>query len=310
MPKLEVRPTNDAQRPARADTHPPVRRGRRRDIVIVAVGLAAGLGIAGVFGGIDLPSRDERQPSPLAAAGPLTAVTAAPSGSVPSGDPAPDPSAAVEAFLDAEIAGDLDRSYRLLAAAQRASHGSAAAWIAAHADLLPVTGYELGGVAAGEGVAEVAAELTLDSSIDEVVGLVPARASVVWVVVAEDGGWLVDHEASRFIGRYPDDTLVLEAAEAWLRDRSSCRRAQEYDAGLVGASGAAADSLCGATPRPRLARAVGRLDASDGAAFVSAFGPSALDWARTVELVGSPELRIVLAPVEDEWLVIGAVPTR
>lgn len=50
------------------------------------------------------------------------------------------------------------------------------------------------------------------------------------------------------------------------------------------------------------------LDALDAAPFLAAFGPEATSWARVVAVTDPVPLRAVVAPIGQEWLVIGVLP--
>lgn len=271
----------------------------------MVVALLAGMGAVAGFGA--LTGSDDGAPAAaidadLGAAAPLPAAEA----SVEPGTPSASPRAAVEAFLDAEVAGDFQASYSLLSRSQRAAYGSAAAWINAHADFFPVTGYRIVDAADGS----VTAEVEYRSSIDEVVGLIPARGVVEWAVVEEAGGWSVDFDASTTRARYPDDATATDAVAEWARENQRCGDPEQYDGALVATADllAAVDSLCDSTGRisagpPRT------LDEFDASPFVSAFGTDALAWARAVVVTGPVELTVVVAPVADRWLVVGLLPT-
>ncbi|MDP8958954.1 MAG: hypothetical protein M3N51_07090, partial [Actinomycetota bacterium] len=127
----------------------PGRRAPRlaRDVVVVAIGLALGVGLAYLLNG-RLPGRDPGLPELE-----LASPTPPPPSSkvVPEEEPVEEPvpsaavasaQAAVEGFLDAEMSGDLDASYRFLSEADRQAFGSPEGWVASHPDLLPpILGY-------------------------------------------------------------------------------------------------------------------------------------------------------------------------
>jgi hypothetical protein len=224
----------------------------------------------------------------------------------PAGTPASTPVDAVQSFLAAEIRADYAESYGLLSAPDRAEVGSRSEWEAAHGQLPIVTGVTLG-VVTGDGTrAEVEAEVTFEPALDETRGLVPARAHGVWVAVAEDGGWRVAHSERRLLPQYPDGNGAVTAAETWAQVRTECRAGDEYDGGLLGATGPVM-ALCGA-PGPVDAGAVSNLEPGVGVEpFLAAFGPEVLSWARVVPLAGPVPLAVVLAPVADRWVVVGAL---
>jgi hypothetical protein len=224
----------------------------------------------------------------------------------PPGAPAPTPVDAVESFLAAETRGDHAMSYGLLSAADRAEVTSRAEWEGAHAQLPTVTGVSLGAASSDGTRAEVESEVTFEPSLDETRGLVPARARATWIAVAEDGGWRVARSGSRLSPQYPDANGAVSAAEAWVRARVACRAGAEYDGGLVGAAGPVA-ALCDA-PGPIEVGAVATLEPGVGVEpFLAAFGPEVLSWARVVPVASPVSLAVVLAPVADRWVVVGAL---
>lgn len=230
---------------------------------------------------------------------------AAPDAEPVAAEPASTPSEALERFLAAEVAGEPDRSFALLSTAGRAAYRSPAAWQASHAGFFPIMDYSLVGVNDAGDSTEVVTDVRYRPSLDEVIGLVPARAEVTWAVVKEAGGWLVDFDGAEVSPRFPADAKALTAVERWARSRQDCEEADEYSAGLVGLS-KLADSLCDARGRLTFGD-VAPLDSDDSAAMVSAFGAPAVTWARTVRITGPVDLTAVLAPMGDRWLVVGVL---
>lgn len=282
------------------------RGSRRRDAAIVVVALLVGMG--GVAGFNALTGPDDPAPSATIDADPgsTPAPLAESDAGVVPGTPAASPQAAVEAFLDAEVAGDFEDSYALLTEAQRAGYGSAPAWTNAHADFFPVTGYRIRDAADGS----VTTEVEYRSSLDEVVGLIPARGVVQWAVVEEDGGWLVDFDASTVQAIYPDDAAASDAVADWARTLQRCDEPDQYEGAMVATADLVrlAESLCDSTGRVA-AGSPRTLDEFDATPFVSAFGTDALAWGRAVDLSGPVELTAVVAPVDDRWLVVGLLPS-
>ncbi|MGQ0803798.1 MAG: hypothetical protein ACT4PI_08045 [Actinomycetota bacterium] len=219
---------------------------------------------------------------------------------------APTPQAAVEQFLAAEAGGDFATSYGLLSAADRGQVGSRSEWTTAHGHLPTITNFEIGALDAGAARAEVATSLTLVPELDEIVGLVPARADATWVALAEDGGWRVAFEESSLVPRYPSEDDAPSAARDWAADRRDCRRGDQYRGGLLGADALARD-LCRAEGDITVGAAAA-LDPGAGAQpFLAAFGPEVFSWARVVSVTTPRVLNVVLAPVGERWLVVGVV---
>lgn len=280
---------------------------RRRDALIIVVALLVGMGAVAGFGAVT--GSDDADTSATiggdvdlrAELVPLLSQDA----SVPAGTPAASPTGAVARFLEAEAAGDFASSYASLSRAQRAEYTSAAFWTNAHADFFPIVGFRI--LEADD--TSVTTEVEYRSSLDEVVGLVPARGRAVWQVVAEDGGWLVDFDASTIEARYPDDADAPGAVAEWAQAHRDCRRPEQYEGALVATADLvrAVEALCDSTARIITGEA-GVLDEFDATPFVSAFGTDALAWARAISLRGPAALTVVVAPVGDRWTVVGLLP--
>jgi hypothetical protein len=216
--------------------------------------------------------------------------------------------AAVESFLEAEIQGRLAESFNFLSRADRAAHGSVAGWEAAHADLLPpVVSFSVRSGSKVKGSSEVLTEVSFIPSLDEVSGLVPGTALVTWRVVPEGGGWRISLAETVVEARYPPESAAGEAVRRWITQRVSCTPASEYEGGLLGYPGLA-DSLCGMTGPVQLGRVGPLEDQVDAAQFIGAFGPEFDLWGRSVEVDSPTPMRVVLAPVGDDWVVIGILP--
>jgi hypothetical protein len=277
--------------------------GGRRWLVplVLLVGVALGVALAAVAFAPD----EERDVAGAAAPDrgpPPTLPTRSDPPVAAGGAPATDPTAAVEGFLLAESAADFEASWRWLAAEDRQRWTTAAAWVAAHEAFAPITGFSVRAAPDADG--RVLVDLHLRAGLDNVLGLVPPRADATFATVAEDGGWRVAFTRSTSEPRYADEAGATDAARSWAEARQRCDDGPEYG-NLVGLTGLA-DRLCGADGVVA-AGAPGPLPDVDATRFVSAFGPGVLAWSRTVELQGPAPLRAVLAPVDDQWLVIGVL---
>jgi hypothetical protein len=287
---------------------------------VVLIGAFAGGVVAwAAIGGDEAPSPRD----PAAAVNDPTAFTI-PYGEIPaspevspspapaSGGGAPSATEAVERFLDAEATGRFDASFLLLSTADRAAYRSAARWTQAHSSLPPVTGHGpvSSETAAGPDRVEVATPLDLEPALDEVVGLVPARADALWVVVREDGVWRVSLAESVLDAAWPDDDDAPGRVRSWAAAVQDCddgaAAGLAWQGGLIGTPAVAAD-LCDQQGRVRLGP-VEPLDPVDAAPFTAAFGEDIVDLARVVPVLSPVELRAVAAPLGDEWLVVGALP--
>lgn len=286
--------------------------GRRRDVLVIAMGLLVGIGGSVLADdALDLVRGDGGSEALVPNAGddverfdevvPASSERIAPT-------PAPSPSDAIEGFLTAEASGQHEQSFALLTEAGRDTYGSPATWQAAHASFFPVAAFEMQGVNHAGSRTSVVTDVRYESTINEVIGLVPARAEVTWLVVEEGGGWLVDFDGADVAPRFPPDRDAVDAARRWATTRQDCRVAEEYSAGLVGLA-TIADRLCDADG-PLHFGPVASLDSGDTSALVSAFGAPAATWARAVDITGPVEMTVVLAPVDDTWLVVGVVDAR
>lgn len=285
------------------------RSSRRRDALIIVIALLVGMGGVAGFGA--LTGSDDTDTSSATIGSDVDAeFDPAPlpetDGDITPGTPAGSPTEAVEQFLAAEVDADFDASYSMLTRAQRSEYGSAAAWTNAHADFLPITAYEIVDTVDDR----ITAAVEYRSSLDEVIGLVPARGRVEWVVAQEAGGWLVDFDATSAEALYPEDAEASDAVAQWARSHQQCNTPEQYEGALVATADLrrAAESLCDTTATITAGDA-GALDEFDGSPFVSAFGTDALSWARAVDVRGPVELTVVVAPVDDRWLVVGLLPS-
>ena len=297
---------------AAAPPSPTPARRRLPTLLLVVLGL-----IAGIAGAVLVPrllDGDEAPPAgdPAIADRPIDApadVRAA-DADVPPGAGAATPEAAVTGFLDAEVAGDLATSFGFLSEEDRTTYGSPAGWEAGHADAMPpVLGYELEPVPPSEGAAASAVTMVaLEPGLDQVVGLTPARARVTWDVrQGTDGAWGVSlGEGTTFEALHPSDEGAGPAAQRWVDARQRCETPPNEFGGMVGRA-VLADALCGAEGELSLGEP-GPLGDIDATTFTTAFGPETAEASRLVRISGAVELGAVLAPIGDEWTVIGVVP--
>lgn len=267
---------------------------RSRTIGTVVVAAALGIGFVATRDG------DER-PQPTA---PIATADTVPTGSTltPRTHAAESAEAAVRGFLDAERAGDYATSFDFLSDADRAAFGSAAGWVADHADYVPpVEGYE---VASVDGDA-VVTDVDYTPSLDAVVGLVPGRARVTWTAVPGEA-WGVALGATLVEAQHPDEDAAPGAVERWAESRQACGEPTgEWSGDLLGAP-ALADALCDTDVAPAGGAAT-LLGPAEGAPFSAAFGDEVSVWARVVPVDRPVPLRAVVAPLGDDWVVVGVL---
>ena len=220
----------------------------------------------------------------------------------PLGSPAASPRAAVEGFLGAEIAGDRNASFLLLAAADRAKLVTPAAWRAAHTNLPHYLTYAVQGASAG---GAVVTDVSLEPRLDPVSGVFPASATITWRPVAEDGGWRVDLAATSVEPHYAADTGAAPAALAWVQARQACQDDPAaarllFDPEIGRALCRRAGAFRADAPAPVSAL-------TNPAPLVDAYGPGSQTFARVVRLSGPATLDVVTAPLGTSWVVIGVV---
>jgi hypothetical protein len=217
------------------------------------------------------------------------------------------PDGVVTGFVAAEAAQAFDVSYGLLRDADREEVGSVEEWRSLHADAWPIDGGDVVGTSAEGDRATVEMRMRFKAGLEESVGLVPGRGTARWLAVKEGDHWRIAFDGARIEAEYPEDAKAPGQVVEWARARQACGGAREYDGGLVGFP-ALADQLCGAegAVEAGLARPLERGPDSDQ--VIAAFGPEALTWARVVPLTSPPDLpRVVVAPIGDDWTVIGVL---
>jgi hypothetical protein len=286
---------------------------------VVVAAFAGGVVAWAAIGGTATPSRRD----PAVAVNDPTAFTI-PYGDVPaspqvgrSPGPASDGGAplaveAVDQFLAAEESGRFADSFLLLSTTDRAAYRSAAYWTQAHSSLPPIVGHRLtsGETVVADDRVQLSASLSLEPALDEVAGLVPARAEATWTAVREAERWRVSLADSTLTAAWPEETTAPARVSAWAAAAQACdtdgAADTEWPGGLIGTA-ALADELCDTGGRLRLGP-VGLLDPIDAAPFTAAFGEDIVDVARVVPVLSPVELRAVVAPLGDTWLVVGALP--
>jgi hypothetical protein len=276
-----------------------------RRALLPLAGLVIALGACSSGGGGGSSSADSA-PAATAAAAPMATAPAAPPVTEPLPVDARPTTArgAVEAFLVAEVHGDAPAAYALLSGPQRQAY-SPNEWRHAQADLPRYLGFTVRSeqpLPDGSGT-EVAVDAVLQSQLDEIVGLVPARATTTLTAVPEGAEWRVDLARTRSTPVLPPDADAASAVSTWVAARQACRAPTEYSS-LVGAP-ALADSLCGAKGAVRTDAAQPLTGLADATPVLNAFGADAASWARVVDVEAPARLAVVVAPVDDRWLVVG-----
>lgn len=279
-----------------------------RTAVVAVASLALGVGVtaavASVRGDDGTATDESLTATPLPIGEPADLPKAA--SGVDPGRPADSPEGAVTAFLDAEAAQDFADSYVLLAATDREEYRTAAGWLATHADVLPpVTHYTIEDTTAGEQRATVVTRTGFEPSLDQVIGLVPERAIATWVVVAEDGGWLVALQESSFEPLHPPQEDAAQAVRTWGESHQRCEPEGEH-APVLGRR-ALAEQLCDTAGPVQVDGVEPFTEGFDTHTFLAAYGSGVLEWARVVVVTDPVPLRAVVAPIGQDWQVIGVM---
>ena len=274
-----------------------------RGITLTAAATALVVALAGCA---STDGQTEAEPSPLQTfvVAPGPASTGAGSFAAPSSTgeaaAAATPQAAVEAYLTAEVAGDYDTSFGLLAQADRGRIVTPQAWRATKSRTPRITGFTVDASAAAEGT--VVTDVTLEPNVDPILGVVPGSARITWTPVAEAGGWRVPIEGSSFEARYPDDGGAAPSALAWLGERQACSPSADrlvFEPELP-------QALCGLSGTFRAERTGLLTELINAAPVLASYGPDAATWARVVRVTGPATIDVVTAPLGDTWVVIGA----
>lgn len=276
-----------------------------RDLALGAAGLAAGAGLVLVPGRLRSDSADVVLPVPDSGS---VAATIRPSTTTLDEAGAGSAVAAVEQFLAAEQAHDLDASFALLSADDRRDIPDRGTWEAVHADVLPpVLSYEVGNVSEDPDGVVVSSFVEFEPSLDEVRGLVSGPADVSWHVTEDVKGWRVSLARSTMEPIYPDEAQAVPAARRWL-DVAPCDPAEAAPANVtfLGSRRDLLRDLCqrGGTAGDEALRLDDRRAHTDLAA---AFGSGVDRWARIVPVHGAVAARLVLAPVGDGWTVVDVI---
>jgi hypothetical protein len=224
-------------------------------------------------------------------------------GPVPPGAGAGSAEAAVTGFLDAEAASDFETSFGFLSAQDRQFYGSPAGWEASHADVFPpVVSYEVEEAGPDAFVTTV----VFEPGLDPVTGLIPGQARITWdVTTGPEGDMGVALETSLVEPLYPAEEDAVDAARRWADARQACETPSN-ERSLIGTP-VLAQQLCDADGSFTLGEPRG-LEDFEATPFFTALGAEAVSASRVVRISGPAEFGAVLAPIGDQWSVIGVVP--
>ncbi len=298
---------------------PSVLPGRRLIVaLLVVIGLILGFGVAylvfrepagpSIYDGapsvteFDLPATKPSGQVDLSSSPPSTPVVA--------NEPA-SARAALVRYLDAEITKTSDVAFGLVDAKTQQSDGPVANWQNTRANrLLPEQYKVLSERSDADGV-----ELTISASrapaVSALIGLVPAKSEETWRVV-NDGGWrVVRGRPVEVRPLLPVDAAATTAGAAWLERAAACddtgTASLQLTANLLGAP-SIATSICKDKANWTAGKAFPAAELPNSTVLVSAYGPGVGRWARAVPVTGPSRYTIVLAPLGDEWRVMGLIP--
>jgi hypothetical protein len=216
--------------------------------------------------------------------------------------PASTPQEAVTGLLDALISRDAERSFSLLTSDDRTASGSFASWRDRLITLPRIVDFHV----TGAGPDEVTTDVTFEPRLDEVAGFVPAQAHATWTTVEEDGGHRVAYSDSTFEPVLPSDAAATDAAQRWVTDQQACRDGLTYSGNLLGQP-TLTDTLCGAAGAFRAGAAEQLERFGDPTLVLNAFGADAATFVRVVPVDGPVPLQVALAPLGQDWEVIGVL---
>ncbi len=252
--------------------------------------------------GFTLPSR---RPEAAEAADVANVLTGASTGSRNARNAAPLPTSlagSAQVFLDAIVKRDASTAFRLLAKKDRNFFGSpeqfgaelsrAAPWLAAR---FTTTGSTL------------VATVHRAPELDDALGLITADSTVTLSAVDEAGVWHIDWR-NRIASAEPtlSDARATGDVLRWARARQACRPVAglEHETGLAGVAGFA-PALCGTKGAASVGDVASLEELEDPGPFIDAFGGDVMRWGRVVTLRAPIDMRVVVAPVGDRWVVVG-----
>jgi hypothetical protein len=283
------------------------RFGLRHGIALVGVlAIGSAFVVTRVARGKDKPSYGGRPHKSLSFAVPKTpvpaAVVAKTSNDLAARIDMTSVASSATAFADAVVRSDASTAFRLLTNVDQNFYGSAEQFAVTLGQDAPWLNAEV----ATTGTS-IVATVQRAPQIDEDLGLVTARAVVTLPATNESGEWHVDWRR-RTVAAEPTlgDGTAKDDVAAWAQTRQACKPSVTLEpvSGLTGVTGFAS-ALCGTKGKPTVSD-VAPLDVLvDPGPFVDAFGPGVMRWGRVVTLRAPIDMRVVVAPVGDRWIVLG-----
>ncbi len=176
-------------------------------------------------------------------------------------------------------------------------------WRRRRAELPAITAFSV--KAGGDGVAIATVEH--QPGLEPFRGLSAARERQVWKASNVRGGWLLHAEPDTRL-LLPPDSGSKVAALAWARAVQKCdQSAAEKLQGVSTLFGTITESvrLCKNTGDVTVGEPVALSSGPLSADIVAQYTTDALLWARVVPVTAPVQLRVILAPIGNDWKVIG-----
>ena len=237
--------------------------------------------------------------------GPTTTPPVAPSPTELDPAQAPAPASvdgSARTFLDAVVKRDAATAFRLLAKKDRNFFGSPEQFGASLSRAAPWLDAQF--TASGS---TVVATVQRTPELDDALGLITSDTTITLPTVEEDSVWHIDWR-NRVVSAEPtlSDALATGDVMRWAKARQACRPVPglEHETGLAGVAGFA-PALCGAKGAVSVGDVTSLEELEDPGLFIDAFGGDVLRWGRVVTLRAPIDMRVVVAPVGDRWIVIG-----
>lgn len=273
---------------------------------VLLAGVGLGVGASRLTGSAERPVLDTAA-SGVTSAGDPDALAELPQLGAPVlPSQATTPELAVSGFLTAEANGDFAGSYAFLATADHETFPDPAFWVQSHGNFPVVTGFRVEEVASDGDTAQVRTLTGYRPDLNEILGLVTARARSAWLTVQENGVWRVVFSKSTDDRLYPGDADAATVARQWAERRIACEPGGELEASLKGSPFLARD-LCQADGELKLGAPSELSQLDDTTPFISAYGPDVMRWARAVPIISPQPMQVVLAPVGADWKVMGVI---
>lgn len=208
---------------------------------------------------------------------------------------------AVTTVLAAEQQNDPAKSFALLAPDSRKDYKDVAGWSNRLKELPAVTGFKLD---KSNGTSQVAT-VNHKAGLDPFIGLSPAQERQTWKGAKFPKGWLLsaDPQTDPIL---PGDDKAPPAAKAWVEAVQACDQARATAMQAISTLFAAVTPTICKVPGVVATGNVEKL--AEGPAstnIVAQYTPDALTWARVVPVTGPVAVKVILAPIGNEWKVLG-----